>query len=127
MLFIRKYIRLKLLWLIMASHILSISVDPPDPEPNHIPEDLSYNEMESIIEIILENVLAIEDAIPEQDDNDSSQGLLVEIDNHLVYFPTRIDPLQFNRDHFDLQKNIPYYNPYTEQFFPEIASPPPKA
>lgn len=58
----------------MALHILNFSVDPPDASPDGVPEDLSYNEMESVLEIVLEEVADIENAIPEQEDADN-QGV----------------------------------------------------
>jgi hypothetical protein len=43
-------------------------VDMPDAQPEDIPEDLSINDMESVIEIVLEKCLNIEDAISEHDE-----------------------------------------------------------
>lgn len=70
---IRDSIVIKNLWGIMGLYLLNISVDPADPLPDHIPEDLSFNEQESIIEIIVEKVLGFEDAIKEYDDHDGEQ------------------------------------------------------
>ncbi|MGJ3236291.1 hypothetical protein [Marivirga sp.] len=50
--------------------MLNISIDADDPKANHIPEDLSYNEQESIVEILVEKVLGFENAIQEFDDHD---------------------------------------------------------
>ena len=55
----------------MGLYLLNISVDPSDPNPQHIPEDLSFNDQESIVEIIVEYVLGYEDAIKEYDDRDT--------------------------------------------------------
>lgn len=55
----------------MGLYLLNISVDTADLKPKHIPEDLSFNDQESIIEIVLEKVLGYEDAIKEYDDNDT--------------------------------------------------------
>lgn len=57
----------------MALYLLNISVDSPDPYPEHIPEDLSFNDQESIVEIIVEKVLGFENAIEEYDDHDSEE------------------------------------------------------
>jgi hypothetical protein len=69
---LRKHIATRLLFGLLALHILNISIDPPDFYSEEIPEDLSYNEMESIIELVLEKGLNIENAIPETDDNDNN-------------------------------------------------------
>ena len=62
-----------ILWGILALYLLNISVDTIDEHPSHIPEDLSINDQESIVEIIVEKVLGYENAIAEHDDNDSNE------------------------------------------------------
>ena len=57
----------------MGLLLLNISVDTADPNPNHIPEDLSFNDQESIIEILFEKVLGYKEAFKEYDDNDSQE------------------------------------------------------
>lgn len=62
--------------LLLAVLIFNISIDPPDSLKNmdndiELEEDLSQNEIESVAELILENGLDIENAIPESDDPDS--------------------------------------------------------
>ncbi len=54
----------------MGLYLLNISVDATDPNADHLPEDLSINDQESIIEIVLEQILGFEDAIKEYDDHD---------------------------------------------------------
>lgn len=55
----------------IAIYLLNVSVDTADPHPEHISEDLTINDQESIIEIIVEQVLGYEDAIKEYDDHDT--------------------------------------------------------
>ncbi len=55
----------------MGLHLLNLSVDAADPEPDYIPEDLSFNDQESFIEFVIEKVLGYEDAIKEYDDRDT--------------------------------------------------------
>ncbi|MAY82699.1 MAG: hypothetical protein CMP59_01060 [Flavobacteriales bacterium] len=64
----------KCLWGLMAVYLLNISIDPADPNPENIPEDLSFNDQESIIEVVVEKFLGFEDAIKEYDDNDSDDN-----------------------------------------------------
>ena len=61
---------IKVFWGLMGLYILNISVDPADPNPDHTPEDLSFNDQESIVEIIVEKVLGFENAFKEYDDHD---------------------------------------------------------
>lgn len=58
-------------WGCMALFLFNISVDTVDPYPNFISEDLSINDQESVVEIIVEQVLGFEDAIVEYDDHDT--------------------------------------------------------
>ncbi len=55
---------------LLGLYFLNISVDSPDPFPNKVPEDLSFNDQESIVELIVEQVLGFEDLIREVDDPD---------------------------------------------------------
>lgn len=55
----------------MGLYMLNISVDTTDPYPDHIQENLSFNDQESIVEIVIEKFLGYEDAIPEYDDCDT--------------------------------------------------------
>lgn len=61
----------RFLWGFMGIYLLNISVDTSDPTPNHVPENLSFNDQESILEILIEKVLGFEDAFKEYDDNDA--------------------------------------------------------
>lgn len=70
--FIRTNIVGKIICLVFALHILNISVDSPDPDPEWVSEDLSLNDMESVSEIICEQILHIDNAFPEQDDQDNA-------------------------------------------------------
>src|ERR1035437_7142030 len=72
--FIRTTFFGKIICFLFALHILNVSVDPPDPDPEWVPEDLSVNEMESISEIICEQILHIDNAFPEQDDQDNADN-----------------------------------------------------
>jgi len=126
---IRKHSIFKFFWFMMALHILNLSVDSPDPQPIHLPEDLEFNDMESIVEIILELVLEIEDAIPETDDDDSTQGLLVHNSLQLdCYQPgLGLDLIQGEVDIAARHGQFTYKDTYSDQFHPEVVPPPPKA
>jgi len=57
----------------MGIYLLNISVDAADLNPQYIKEDLSFNDQESIVEIIVEQVLGYHDAIQEYDDHDAEE------------------------------------------------------
>jgi hypothetical protein len=66
--------------------IFNYSVDIPDYFGDQVPEDLSYNDIESITEFVLEIVMGIENAVPEhdEDDPDKNSGFTKKID--IPYF-----------------------------------------
>lgn len=68
---IRNSVFSKFLWGLIGLYLLNISVDTADPDPSHVPENLSINDQESIIELVIEKVLGYEDAIKEYDDPDT--------------------------------------------------------
>jgi hypothetical protein len=66
--------------------IFNYSVDIPDYFGDQVSEDLSYNDIESITEFVLEIVVGIENAVPEhdEDDPDENSGFTKKID--IPYF-----------------------------------------
>lgn len=64
---------LRFFWVLLTLFLLNTSIDMADDMPSNITEDLSFNEQESILEYVLEEMMGIEDAIPESEDNDPSQ------------------------------------------------------
>lgn len=110
----------------MGLYLLNISVDTADPNPEHIPEDLSLNDQESIVEIVVEKVLGFEDAIKEYDDHDTedhNKKKNVKIDL-LVHV---IKANQINRCQFlDRKKLFPDHESRLTKGFYEIDNPPPK-
>lgn len=57
----------------MGVYTLNICVDMPDAHPRQIPEDLSLNDQESIVEIVVEQILGYENTIKEHDDPDTEE------------------------------------------------------
>lgn len=83
--FVQRYGKLsRLFCLVLSLHILNCSIDPRDPEPSFVPEDLSINEIESIAEFFAEVVFEFTDAIPEHDEADTDHGT---IDFNKIFFP----------------------------------------
>lgn len=117
----------KLLWALMGFYLLNISVDTADPNPQHIPEDLSFNDQESIIEIIVEKVLGFENAIEEYDDADSedyNNKKNVKIDLVVHSGKTSI-----YSHHHPIAKKKPFtdFDTRLTSGFKQIDSPPPKS
>ena len=112
----------------MAMYLLNICVDLPDQLPSNIPEDLSFNDQESMIEIFIEQVLGYEDAIPEHDDNDPSQKTTIKSNTALDTFV-----LPFLKSKFDnwavkaRRQNNSFYLAHIPACYLEIHSPPPES
>jgi hypothetical protein len=73
---------IKYLWLFLVFLIFNYSIDVPDYYGDQVTEDLTYNDIESISELVLEVVLQIKDAVPEhdEDDPDENSGFAKKID-----------------------------------------------
>lgn len=110
----------------MGLYLLNISVDSADPNPEHIPEDLSFNDQESIVEIIVEQVLGYADAIKEYDDHDTAdhnkkKNVKIDFLVHLII--TNKEFLQ----QLTARKQLFFdYEARLTNGFKEIDSPPPK-
>lgn len=111
----------------MALHILNCCVDNIDAQSNDVAENLAINDMESMVEIVLEQVLQIDNAIPEHDDpdqNGNAFSVKKGIDSFVSYSALKIMLTNgytlFTKHHF-------YTENYSEQFHPELTPPPPKA
>lgn len=108
---LRHSIYTKILFGLMGLHFLNISVDAPDPFPEHIPEDLSFNDQESIVEIVIEKILGYENAIEEYDDHDK--------EDHTKKSNSKIDLIAL---HFNNSDHKPSFLEVTKQKFPEYNS-----
>lgn len=123
---IRNSIFTKFLWGFMGLFVLNISVDAADPNPEYIPEDLSFNDQESIIEIVFEKVLGYEDAFKEYDDNDSEDdnrkvNLKIElIAQRIIDFSIKRLIIKPSKQKFT------NYNAFLTKGFQELDIPPPK-
>ena len=105
--------------LIIGLVILNISVDSPDFNKN-FPEDLSLNDQESIVEIVIEKILGFEDAIPEYEDSDNENHLVKKdfsLDNYVLEKrPEFIFDLSL-QELLNSEYQHKYYN-----FYPEISA-----
>lgn len=116
----------KTLWGLIGLYLLNISVDTPDPNPQHIPEDLSLNDQESIVELVVEQVLGFEDAIKEYDDYDTeehNEKKIVKID--LLVHSSKTDDKADIHLH-GKEKYFPDNEVRLTSGFIEIDSPPPR-
>lgn len=122
---LRSILPLRAVVFLLTVEVLNLSIDPPDLRPYH-PEDLSVNDIESIAELVLENVFGVQNAVKELEDQDTPDGspftLKVDLYSSLS---AKLHPKPcffiVKKSYQELQKNR--FN----AVFSEIASPPPKA
>jgi len=107
----------------MAFHIFNTSVDRSD----NVPKGLANNDMESIVEIILEQVLNIDYAIAEKGKctTDGGFGFAIE-DNMELFMPHQTLTIIYPIYPVRIDNSFAYQEQYSEQFHPEIVPPPPK-
>lgn len=66
-------------------HFLDTSIDPVDPAPPFVPENLAINEIESIRELVAEVFLGLDDFYEERDEGDEDKTASVE---NPYFFPS---------------------------------------
>lgn len=117
---------MKVLWGLLGLYFLNISVDTADLNPEYIPENLSINDQESIIEIVVEKVLGFEDAIREYDDHDPedhNQQTGVKI----VFLAHNESDTNYPLIIYSTKEHIfPNYNSHLANGFHKLVTPPPK-
>lgn len=110
--------------LFMSLYIFNFSIDSRDSQPDSVAEDLSFNDIESVYEFVMEHILGFEDAVAEHDEPDQEDG--GSFDFNKVFVDTSFS---FVHLHYNT-KNVKIATGYVKHFFPlfiEIDSPPPKA
>jgi len=122
---LRQNIFVRFLCGLVAAIILNLSVDAPDLHDNSVPEDLTYNDIESVIEWTVEDVCGIENAFPEHDDDDQNSPL--KLDKKFDFFyehklaaaaPFPVEPF------FESLRNVGDPNFHPQTAYDELIQPP---
>jgi hypothetical protein len=119
---LRKKSLVTIAWTMVALQLFNISFDPAD--QLYGTEDLSINDIESCVEMIVEEVLGHEDAIEEADEADEGQEKPGSTITLFSVFHASISierPSKRTRSHHSIFKNSSI-----ESLSPPIISPPPK-
>lgn len=117
----------KIIAILLALNVLNNCVDSVDPISQGMMEDLSYNDIESVAELIAEIIFVFDNASIELEDNDAENdgaNLKEEIEYHIQhkYHPTKPHSIIVIEQCIT---KIP--DAYSQQYHPEITPPPPKA
>lgn len=113
----------KFIAIFLALNFLNNCVDSVDPITHRMVEDLSYNDIESVTELIAEVIFSFDNACIELEDNDSEDNGMKE----------KIEYAKFKNDNpkYLFVPNIVIYietcfDEYSHQYHPEVTPPPPK-
>ena len=122
----RKHTGIRIFWGLIALYMLNICVDSPDLFPNQ-PENLNINDQESVIELVVEQVLDLGDVIPEYDDNDTEEHTSSKTSVNLDHFIVDKSSIALQQD-FSLQKkqNTLFALANFRNLCLEVDAPPPK-
>ncbi len=74
--------------LALAVFLSNVSIDPPDRYRSKMKEDLTINEIESIIELTFETLFGIDNFVPEGDDADQNSNIHF---GSFVFRPERVE------------------------------------
>lgn len=116
----------RFLWILLAFQIFNASIDMPDGHSDSIAEDLSINDQETFIELLVEKILGYDHAIEEHDEQDDDTKDFEMTKSFNFYFH-QLHSIQFNSHGTDLLHNTPAKNRPLPEYFSEINPPPPKA
>lgn len=112
----------------LALHIFNCSIDAPDIGQLNAPEDISYNDIESIAEMVIEKVFLFDNVVKEHDEHDSGSGAELNMKKGLDFFVHQLKipvalavPSDFKSDYPDFHcLGIP-------EFVSDLCPPPPKS
>jgi hypothetical protein len=109
----------------LALHFFNLSIDSRDKHPESIPEDLSFNDIESLAEFFVEIILGETNTFKEHDESDNEIGRFMHLQSYYCsanfnglkdFFPYILYTHQFQT--VDYGKALPSTG--------KISSPPPK-
>jgi hypothetical protein len=117
----------KFIAILLALNIFNNSVDSIDPVSHGLSEDLSFNDIESVSELVAEIIFLFDNASIELEDNDAESNeanVKEEIEYHSHNKNQSARPQLWRTVEKSFLK-LP--DLYSHQYHPEISPPPPKA
>jgi hypothetical protein len=121
--FLRKKLLMTVVCVIVSVQLFNLSFDPAD--PTYGKEDLSINEIESCLELILEIILGHDDAVMESDESDEAPD---RPGSTITLFTIPNSALLNESQSIKIKSCLPISNSaYLQSRSVPITSPPPKA
>lgn len=125
--FLRNNIISRIFCFLLALHIFNVSVDMPDAQPDYVSEDLTFNDQESFVELVLEKVLGIDNAVAEHDEADETNSQNFEMSKDFKLYNQCAQNIVFQLHTIEIV-NIPFYKESSlAEYFREIQPRPPRA
>jgi len=129
---IRNHKNFKSFLFFMALYLLNISIDCPDFDSELLKKVEVYNEQESIIELVLEQVLNLGDIIQESDLEESEDSSPRKSKNKMdTYTSIQLNKVQENITHISTRskgsEKIGVLHRFSNQFLLQPDTPPPWA
>ena len=122
---LRLNILFRCFWVVLACHILNLSIDTPDTNSNYVPEDLTFNDLESITELVLEKCLGMKNALVEYDEHDEPNGNSLDNKINFSYNTASIPSLNLTFFPISLVFPISVTPLYLPKYF-TVFNPPPE-
>jgi hypothetical protein len=114
-------------WGVFSLYLFNLSADIPDASSRYQKEDLSINDQESMVEVLVEQVMGFDDTFDEYEDpdgDDQKSKITLKIDffseQKENFSSNRINVLSKSYNSNDLQKHV-------LKGFDQLSTPPPKA
>lgn len=114
----------------MALHILNFSFDAPDALDYNVPEDLSYNEIESFTEWFAEDVLNLGDTFKETDEQGNEENGFIKKVIDIKFYRITVEEITTPILLTNIKNNstkVHYSEPFCAANYLSVFSPPPEA
>jgi hypothetical protein len=110
----------------MALNIFNLSADTADADPSK-PEDLSVNDMETVLEVFAEQVFGYVNTFEESDEKDEPSGQSLDI-NKVSFFAHKFETKRLAAMQSTFSKPcFKYIIPQFPMRYSEVLNPPPEA
>lgn len=123
----REHIIFRLAWLVMAMHVFNFSIDTTAVRFGDLAKETCYNKMENIVEVLLENLFQIENAIADFEKKENSEASELSFEKEIEFFQNNKN---FNKNFSLKPSQVSYFNTHNKKHYPlhpiEIIPPPPK-
>lgn len=114
----------RLICFLMALHFLNYSIDPRDLHPDSHPEDLKFNDIETITELLAEVILEKKNVFEEHEEKDNYDGNSSA--NHKFYYTSLVALTIHSPQALSTKKFTISNTRFIQSLSTSVTSPPPK-